>query len=167
MNRTRNSLFFVFAIIICLTFILTNPGCVTPAKQVPATSPFSGKAKGYLYEIGEIKAGSFDTAEYLPSKIRFELIKQLRERGLLAGQSESGKKLSVSVIIKATYPGNDDGVENYGVLISYVRVTDIHKNEIIANTEVLGFSAWGSVLSDFIEITHVKEMADFLESVVR
>ena len=141
-------------------------GCGTPVKQVPAASKFSGKAKGFLYEIGEIKAGSFETADYLPNKIRFELVKRLKERGLLAGQSEKEKRLSVNIVIKATYPGNNDGVESYDELISYVQVTDIHKNGIIANKEILGFSAWGPVLSDFIEITHAKEIADF-QSIVR
>ena len=165
MNRIRNSLFLGFTLIICLA--LTNPGCITPPKQAPAASQFSGKAKGYLYEIGEIKAGSFETADYLPGKIRFELVKQLRERGLLAGQSETEKRLRVSIITKATYPGSGADVEHYSDLISEVRVSDIRKNEVIANTEILGFSAWGSVLSDFIEITHAKEIADFLEIIVR
>jgi hypothetical protein len=165
MNKTGSSLYFGFALVICL--LLTCQGCVTPAKHVPAASQFSGKAKGYLYEIGEIKAGSFETADYLPNKIRFELNKRLRERGLLAGQSETKKRLSVSIVIKATYPGNDDGVERYDELISYVQVTDIHRKKIIANIEILSFSAWGSVLSDFIEITHAEEIADFLESIVR
>jgi len=165
MNKTRNSLFFGFALVICLA--LTNPGCVTPVKQAPEASQFYGIAKGYVFEIGEIKAGSFETADYLPVKIRFELIKQLRERGLLVGQSETEKRLSVSIVIKATYPGNGAGVEWYSELISDVRVSDIRKNEVIANTEILGFSAWGSVLSDFIEITHAKEIADFLETIVR
>jgi hypothetical protein len=41
------------------------------------------------------------------------------------------------------------------------------KNEMIADTEILGFSGWGAMLSDFIEITHAREIADFLESIVR
>jgi len=164
MNRTRNSL-FAFAGIICL--VLINQSCVTPVKQAPKATQFTGIAKGYVFEIGEIKAGSFETADYLPVKIRFELTKQLRERGLLAGQSETEKRLSVSIVIKATYPGNGADVESYDELISDVKVTDIHKNEIIANTEVLDFSAWGSVLSDFIEITHAEEIADFLATIVR
>ena len=165
MNKTGNSLFFGFVLVICLSLIC--PGCVTPAKQVPAASQFSGKAKGYVFEIGEIKAGSFETADYLPSKIRFELVKQIRERGLLVGQSETEKILSVSIVIKATYPGGGAGVEWYDELISDIKVSDINKNEVIANTEILGFSSWGSMLSDFIEITHAKEIADFLESIVR
>ena len=165
MNKTGNSLFFGFASVIFL--LLTYPGCVTPAKQVPAASQFSGKAKGYSYEIGEIKAGSFETADYLPNKILFELVKRLKERGLLAGQSETEKRLGVSIMIKATYPGWEAGSAWYEELIFYVQVTDMHKNEIIAHKEVLGFSAWGSMLSDFIEITHAKEIADFLESIVR
>ncbi|MBW1705266.1 MAG: hypothetical protein JRJ86_08875 [Deltaproteobacteria bacterium] len=165
MNKKGNSLFFGFALVICLA--LTNPGCVTPAKQALEATQFSGIAKGYVFEIGEIKSGSFETAEYLPGKIRFELVKQIRERGLLARQSETEKRLSVSIVIKAAYPGNGAGVEWYSELISDVRVSDIRKNEVIANTEILGFSAWGSVLSDFIEITHAKEIADFLETIVR
>ena len=164
--NTRNSLFVVSALVICLTLILTNPGCVPPAKQVPAASQFSGKAKGYLYEIGEIKAGSFETAEYLPGKIRFELIKQLRERGLLTGQSATEKRLVVNVEIKAMYSAFAHG-EAYGELISNAQVSDFRKKEIIAKTEVSNFSSWGSMLSDFIEITHAKEIADFLESIVR
>ena len=165
MNKTGNSLFFGFALVICL--VLINQSCVTPVKQAPKATQFSGIAKGYVFEIGEIKAGSFETADYLPVKIRFELTKQLRERGLLAGQSETEKRLSISIVIKATYPGSGAGVEWYSELISDVRVSDIRKNEVIANTEILGFSAWGSVLSDFIEITHAKEIADFLETIVR
>jgi hypothetical protein len=165
MNKKGNSLLFSFFLVICLS--LTYAGCVTPAKQVPEASQFSGKAKGYLYEIGEIKAGSFETAEYLPEKIRFELVKKLRERGLLAGQSETEKMLSVSIAIKAIYPGGGAKVEWYDELVSDVRVSDMHKNEIIANTEILGFSGWGNMLSDFVEITHAKEIADFLESIVR
>jgi hypothetical protein len=165
MNKTGNSLFFSFVLVICLS--LTCPGCVTSVKQVPAASQFSGTAKGYLFEINDIKAGSFETAEYLPEKIRFELVKKLRERGLLAGQSETEKILSVSIAIKAIYPGGGAGREWYDELISDVRVSDMHKNEIIANTEILGFSSWGKMLSDFVEIMHAKEIADFLESIVR
>lgn len=164
MNKTGNSLSFSFALVICL--LLTYQGCVTSVKQVPAASQFSGIAKGHLFEIKEIKTGSFETAEYLPEKIRFELVKKLRERSLLAGQSEAEKILGVSIAIKATYPGGGAGREWYDQLVSDVRVSDMHKNEI-ANTEILGFSGWGTMLSDFIEITHAKEIADFLESIVR
>jgi hypothetical protein len=165
MNRTGKNLLFYSALVICL--LLECPGCVTPTEQDPAGAQFSGKAKGYLYEIGEIQAGSFETAEYLPAKIRFELKNQLREKGLLSGQSETEKRLSVSITIEATYSGWEAGSESYNELISHVKVTDIQKNEMIAHTVISEFSAWGSVLSDFIEITHAKEIACFLESVVR
>ena len=164
MNKTGNSLFFSFVLVFCLSLIC--PGCVTSVKQVPAASQFSGIAKGYLFEIGEIKTGSFETAEYLPEKIRFELVKKLREKNLLAGQSEKEKILSVSIAIKAIYPGGGSEGEWYDELVSDVRVSDMHKNEI-ANTEISGFSGWGTMLSDFVEITHAKEIADFLESIVR
>ncbi|MBW2616147.1 MAG: hypothetical protein JRD02_08230 [Deltaproteobacteria bacterium] len=163
MNKTRNSL-FAFAGIICL--VLINQSCVTPVKQAPEATQFSGIAKGYVFEIGEIKAGSFETAEYLPDKIRFELVKQIRLRGLLAGQSETEKRLVVNIKIKAEYSAFASG-ESYSEIKSDIQVNDVRKNEIIANTEVLGFSTWGSVLSDFIEITHAEEIADFLESIVR
>jgi len=163
MNKTRNSL-FAFAGIICL--LLTYPGCVTPLEQVPAASQFYGIAKGYVFEIGEIKAGSFETAEYLPNKIRFELVKRLREKGLLAGQSQKEKLLIVNIEVIAIYSSFAQG-EYYSELRSKVQVNDIKKKEIIADIEVSDFSARGSVLSDFIEITHAKEIADFLESIVR
>ncbi len=165
MNKIKKNLFPGFVLAICLA--LTNPGCVTTAEKAPKTTPFSGIAKGCLYEIKEIKAGSFETADYLPEKIRFELVKQMRERGLLAGQSETEKKLSVSIVVKATYPGGGADVDWYDELISYVEITDMDRNEIIASTEIFGFSGWGSMLSDFVEISHAKEIADFLESVVR
>ena len=46
---------------------------------------------------------------------------------------ETEKRLSVSIVIKATSPGNGAGSEWYDELISDVKVTDIQKNEIIAN----------------------------------
>jgi hypothetical protein len=165
MNKRENNLFFSFVLFVCLS--LTCPGCVTSVRQVSGASQFSGIAKGYLFEINEIRTAGFETAEYLPDKIRFELVKNLRERGLLAGQSEMEKILSVSISIKATYPGGAAGGEWYDELVSDVQVSDMSKNEMIADTEILGFSGWGAMLSDFVEITHAKEIADFLESIVR
>ena len=158
-------MFFGFALVIFL--LLECPACVTTAKQDPAASLFSGKAQGFLYEIGEIKTGSFETAEYLPNKIRFELTKQLRERGLLAERTTMEKTLSVSLAIKAIYPGGSAGGEWNNEIISDVQVSDTHKNEIIARAEIAGLSAWGTMLSDFVEMTHAKEIADFLESIAR
>jgi hypothetical protein len=145
---------------------LTNPGCVTAKKQAPKAGQFSGIAKGYLYEVGDIKAGSFETAAYLPDKIRFELVKRLREKGLLAGQSEKEKRLIVKIDVSAIYSSFDHG-EYYSELRSKVQVSDIEKKEIIASIEVHDFSSWGSVLSDFVEITHAEKIAKFLGSIVR
>lgn len=164
MKKIRGSVFLGLALILCLA--LTNQACVMRAKDSPEATRFSGIARGCLFEIGEIKAEGFETAPYLPDKIRFELVIRLRERGLLAEQSETEKRLAVNIKIKAEYSAFASG-ESYSEIKSDIQVNDVHKNEIIANTVLREFNAWGSMLSDSIEIMHTNEIADFLESIVR
>jgi len=165
MKRMKISrLVITLAFIICL--IPAGSGCGTQMKWAPVETRVYREAKGYGIEVGEIKAGSFETPAYIPEKIRFELLNRLRQRGLVPSQLESERLLIVTIETEAVYSGFAKD-ERYSELASHVRLVDIKNKETIAKAEVSTLNAFGPWTSDFTESTHAGEIAVFLESVVR
>ena len=72
---------YVFGLASVTYLLLGCSACVTTAEKEPAASHFSGKAKGFLYQIGEIKTGSFETAEYLDLGILSSTLKKGKGTG--------------------------------------------------------------------------------------
>jgi hypothetical protein len=164
MKRMKISRLVTLAFIICL--IPSGSGCGTQMKWAPVETQVYREAKGYGIEVGEIKAGSFETPAYIPEKIRFELLMHLRQKGLVPSQRESERLLVVSIEIKAVYPGFAKD-ERYSELASHVRLVDTKNKETIAKAEISTLNAFGPWTSDFTESTHAEQIAVFLESVVR
>jgi hypothetical protein len=46
-------------------------------------------------------------------------------------------------------------------------VVDTKQPEIIAKTKIYGYNGWGAQTSDFTEIDHARQIAEFLERIVR
>lgn len=167
MDKTRLS--FLFSFVFFVLLVSTNTGCGIQVGVLGAAyegikpEPY-GDVKGYMFEVGETKGGSAETPAYLPEKIKFELVKRLRERGLLTTPSESEKRLIVNIVTKESFPPFTYR-DYYSEIESHIHITDIHEKEIISKTVL--HSAFGSLNVDFAEITHARAIADFLESVVR
>ena len=126
-----------------------------------------GRAQGLFFGSVEVRPGTDETAPYLPGKIRFEVVKRLEARGLLSPASAQGQGLIVRIDTSADYPAFARG-EGYSRLESRVLVKRPSNGDILAETVIRGYSSSGAVrLNDFTEITLAKEIADFLESVVR
>ncbi|GEM_PF-3589252 len=148
-------------------------GCATGPSQGAAPTEYAGVGKGSLYEMGEVKAGTFDTAPYIPQKIKFEVVKGLKEKGLLAGPQGSERRLVVHIVVFASYLGYHHtftGCQDcYNELASHVQVSDPQKGEVIARTVVHSFNGGGAIVnvSDFTEMDHAKQIVTFLESLVR
>jgi len=164
MKRMKISRLVTIAFIICL--IPAGSGCGTQMRWAPVETRVYREAKGYGIEVGETKAGSFETPAYIPEKVRFELLNRLRQRGLLTSQLESERLLIVTIETKAVYSGFAKD-ERYSELASHVRLVDIKNKETIAKAEVSTLNAFGRWTSDFAESTHAEQIAVFLESVVR
>jgi hypothetical protein len=169
MNKKKLALFFSFALIICRAVAISGCGpqvqlaglfAKTAVPEVKAYEKF----KGYMIEVGKVTAGSFETPSYMPERIKFELVKKLKERALLATPSESEKRLTVRIQTNA--PIRPFSQTDYFTEIeSHVQVIDLQNKELIAETTLRDYS--GSLNYDFAEITHAAEIANFLEVVVR
>jgi hypothetical protein len=151
-------------ITLMLTWAVLAP--FTHAEETPPPEEIFQRAPGHLFEVGEIRAGNYETAPYLPEKIRFELTKQLRLRGLLAAPSAPGKTLTVRIETVAYY-STVARYEHYDELESQVRVIRRDGQGILAAKVFREYNGWGEVTSDFTEMSHAKEIADFLENIVR
>jgi hypothetical protein len=122
--------------------------------------------KRYVFEVGVIQGVDFNVPSYLPEKIKLELTKKLRQKEMLAASPpETVRRLIANVDIKVSVPpfarkGQYDEIE------SLVRVTDSAKTEIVARKTIHTVNAFGWT-SDFTEITHARQTADFLEALVR
>jgi hypothetical protein len=159
----------VLSLMMCLPF--GHFGCVTPADKQPVVTPFSGIAKGYSFELGEFKGGSFETPEYIPTRMRFEMEQNLRQRDLLAAPSQTEKRLIVNVTTTAVYAGNrhlNRCAECYMRLVSHVTVLDPQKAVIMAEKEFVIYNSGSGIINIayFTEITHAKDISNFLESMV-
>lgn len=151
-------------------FLFAGLGCAAKAGKGLRDENIVRKAPGHLFELGEIKGKDMDTPPYLPSKIRVETINLLKERGLLAAGGTSEKRLSVNITMEAFYAGYGDTwakKESYSYLESYVKVLDPEKGDLVAESVIRAYGAWGSVTSDFIETSHARDIVGFLETVVR
>ena len=164
MKRMKISRLVAIAFITCL--IPAGSGSGSQMKWTPVETQIYREAKGYGIELKEIHAGSFETAPYIPEKIKFELLKRLRQKDLMPSQRESERFLVVTIKTKAVYPGFAKN-EMYSELESQVELTDLHKKEAIAKADISTLNAFGSWTSDFTELTHAEQIAKFLESVVR
>jgi hypothetical protein len=126
--------------------------------------PYAG-VKGYMFEVRDIKAGGFMTPSYLPEKIKFVLSKKLRQKGILAPTSPSGKYLTVNIMTGASSPPlASKGA--YDEIQSHIRVIDTETRTVIAETTIHTHNPFGRD-GDFAENTHAEQIGSFLEYVVR
>jgi hypothetical protein len=162
MKFCRGIIWLVMAVSLSLIF----PGCATSGPKEPVQTHDYSRFKGYMIKLGEFEAGSFDTPPYIPTKIRFQLELQLREKKLLA--SEDKKVLTVNVVSSTRYNFfRRESASRYTELTSVVEVVETSLPEIIAKTTIYSYNAWGEQTSDFTEIDHVRDIVKFLESIVR
>jgi hypothetical protein len=157
----------IISLVMAVSLALILPGCATSAPKAPSPGPDYSRFKGYKFKIGELKAGSFETPPYIPTKVNFELNLQLKEKQLLAAEGDK-KALTVNIISSTSYLFfRREQASNYKELTSMVEVVDTNMPEIIAKTKITSFNAWGDQTSDFTEIDHVRSIVKFLESIVR
>ncbi|RLB28709.1 MAG: hypothetical protein DRH11_16955 [Deltaproteobacteria bacterium] len=157
---------------VAVAFLFLAVGCIPNAGQPLGEEQIYRKAVGYVYEIGEVKAGTSETAAYLPEKMRFELTNTLKGKGLLATASGSEKRLTVNLEVTGQCPGvspSGDCNDCYTELITRLKVYHPQQEDPIAQAVIYAFNGGcGFVsISDFTEITHAQDIADFLEQVVR
>jgi hypothetical protein len=148
-------------------------GCVPYDNPALENTRVLEKRPGYLFVMGHMSVATYETPYYLPEKIKFELEKNLRLRGLKADPSNTEKRLVVHIVVSADYAGRfhptSDCLDCYSVLTSRVTVTDARGEDILAETWVRSFNGGGTVarVSDFTEMKHAERIAGFLESLVR
>jgi len=164
MNGCRGIVSLVMAVSLSLIF----SGCAASGPKEPVQTPDYSRVKGYTIKLGELKAGSFETPVYIPKKIRFELELELRQKQLLASEGDK-KTLTVNILSSTYYIGYFTGVRAsaYRELTSVVEVVDTTVPEIVAKTKVYGYNVLGVQTSDFTERDHAKQIAEFLERIVR
>jgi hypothetical protein len=121
--------------------------------------------KGYVFDIGRIATVGLNTPVNLKEKIMFELVKKLRQKGLIAGPNDLEKRLLLNIEISATVPPFGSGGA-YDEIQSRVVITDVNRTEIVAETTFRTLNAFGWT-SDYTEITHAGQIASYLESRVR
>jgi hypothetical protein len=167
--RKKNTFLFSGLTLIWL-LITILPSCAPQAVKAPQVSTEYTKEKGYLFEIGQVKAGNFETPPYLPEKIRFQLTQDLEGKGLLAPPSSTGKRLIVNITVSARYAFYNPTrscMSCYETLTSAVEVVNPSIPQTVAKTVIQSYNAWGSTVSDFTETSNAEEIAKFLESIVR
>jgi hypothetical protein len=155
------------ALLMAVSLFAVFPGCATSGPTAPPQIQDYSRVKGYMFKLGEFKAGTFETPPYIPEKVRFVLEQQLREKHLLAPEGDT-KVLTVNVV-SSTYYRYWRGPlgQTYYELTSEVEVVDTKLPEIVAKTLIRSYNAWGPNTSDFVEREHAKDIAKFLESIVR
>jgi len=157
----------IILLVMAVSLSLILPDWAASGPQAPAPAHDYSRVKGYKFKIGELKAGSFDTPPYIPTKIQFELNLQLKEKQLLATEGDK-KVLTVNIISSTRYLFfRREQASNYKELTSVVEVVDTSLPEIVAKTTIHSFNAWGVNTSDFTEIDHVRDIVKFLVSIVR
>lgn len=166
MRRAKTSLLTEMGVILCL--LLAGAGCAGQAKSPEVYA--SPETKGAVFQIGVVKAGSFDTAPYLPTRISFYLEQDLKEKGLLATPAQTGKKLVADISVTAYYYGAGPSYycySCYSQLNSKVAVVDPATGKTVAQTDVVTYNAWGQTLSDYTESENAKKIAQFLSNISR
>jgi hypothetical protein len=154
-------------VVMAVSLSLIYPGCATSGPKEPLQTHDYSRFKGFMIKLGEFEAGSFDTPPYIPTKIRFQLELQLREKKLLASEGDK-KTLTVNVVSSTRYDFfRREQASLYTELTSEAEVVDTSLPEIIAKTTIYGYNAWGENTSDFTELQHAKDIANFLESILR
>ena len=167
-KKGRVGIVTIFASLFWILFVIS--GCGTMGGKAPEKRAATVKEKGDRFEIGQIKAGSFETPPDIPATIRFDLAEMLKAKGLLVSPASSEKRLVVNVKTTAYYVGavmTRTCFGCYSELTSEVEVVDPHTPQIVAKTLVRSYNGWGRQTSDFTEWDHVKEIVGFLESIVR
>mgnify|MGYP001028028037 CR=1 FL=1 len=169
--KTRKPLHW-FLVALASSLVVGGWGCGSRAEKVSPPAAVDVRAPGKLYGHLEVVPGSFDTAEYIPTKIRFELDKQLTGKGLLAGPHDNDGTLTVTVKTKAYYAGTTASYscpKCYTMLSSLVVVTNPGRDRVLAEKvfETYGGSLGVVDLTDFSEIEHAKDIAQFLEAIVK
>jgi hypothetical protein len=173
MKKTRITSLLTFTLIVGLA--LAGSGCSYgllladhTAYKTKAFSedvkPYAG-VKGYMCEVRDIKAGGFMTPSYLPGKVKFVLCKKLRQKGILAPPSPSGKCLAVNITTGATCPPFASKGE-YDKIQSRIRVIDTENGAVIAETTIHTHNPFGWD-GDFAENTHAEQIGSFIEYVAR
>jgi hypothetical protein len=171
MKSRYDSLVFGFALLLGLA--LTVSGCAGSMKNKTDYAQYEGIAKGFAIEIGEIKAGSFETAPYIPRQIRFYVDRELQAAGLTGGENGQDGRLIVTIETSASYVGGSYRYtmgENYSDLTSHVQAVDAANQQVVARTSIVSHSFSGGIVgdvSDFTESTHAKEIVEFLAAIVR
>jgi hypothetical protein len=123
--------------------------------------------KGYTVGSVVTRAGSFETAPYIPTKIAFELKEMLRLEGRLTEDPTREKTIMVFIETDARYMGGGSRNAFYSELESRVFVLDFSDGCYSASAEIKSFNGFGPVLSDFTERSHAKETLDFLLKIIR
>ncbi len=169
--KTRKRLHW-FLVALATSLAVGGWGCGSRAEKVSPPPAVDVRASGKLYGDLEVNSASFDTAEYIPTKIRFELDKQLTGKGLLAGPPDNDGTLAVTVKTKAYYAGTTAShscPKCYTMLSSQVVVTDSGRDRVLAEKvfETYGGSLGLVDFTDFTEMEHAKEIAQFLEAIVK
>jgi len=146
---------------------LIFPGCATSGPREPVQTHDYSRFKGYKIRLGEFKAGSFETPPYIPKKIHFELESELRQMKLLATDGDQ-KTLTVNVTSSTYYQfWRRENARLYSEITSVVEVVDTGIPEIVAKTTINGYNAWGVNTADFTEQMNARDIARFLQSIVR
>ncbi len=127
-----------------------------------------GAKKGYMVVSIKAKAGNFETPPYLPTKLEYELRELLKAEGLFAETgAREGKGVSIMIHTEARYRGGASGRDDYLDLQSRVLVHDPNDPSYGACITLVAFNGYGAVLSDFVERTHAKEMAEAIKSLLK
>ncbi|VBB43944.1 exported hypothetical protein [uncultured Desulfatiglans sp.] len=142
---------------------------IRPAEQPPDRSPL--REKGYRVELGIVKAADeLETPPSIPTRLRFELEKQLMTAGLRPSEGQGEKRLRLDVETRATYQGfaARSGIAAnyaYSALFSRVVLVDPTDESVLAETVVKTFNGFGSWTADMTEIDHAAEIVRYVASI--
>jgi hypothetical protein len=167
MNISKSILIVILIVWVVIFFAVA--GMSFGLDRNPAKTSHTGLATGYKYQIGEAKIGNFETAPYLPRKIRFWVEKNLDRAGLLSPKYAADKQLIINIEVRARYVGrswNQSLGDDYMSFDSHVEVLNSKTNEVVAKRVVRAYGS-GADISDAVELYNAKEIAEFLEEIVQ
>jgi hypothetical protein len=172
MFKTKSSLPLFIVLFLCLPSVNS---CWYPGQQfvrgglaqayLRYESQKRKQLKGHVFDIGRIETVGLNTPVSLKEKVVFELMKKLRQKGLIAGANDLEKRLLLNIEISATVPPFGSGGA-YDEIQSHVVITDINRTEIVAETTLRTLNAFGWT-NEFTEITHAGQITSYLEGRVR
>lgn len=142
---------------------------IQSAGQAPDRSPL--REKGYRVELGKVQAAdALETPPSIPSRLRFELEKQLMTAGLWPIRGQAEKRLRLDVETRATYQGMSarSGIAasySYTALFSRVVLVNPADGSILAESTVKTFNGFGSYTADSTEIDHAAAIVRFAASI--